>query len=186
MGLLTVRLLNSNSVKVRSLISATWRTDEDLTDTVVDWFWRFRVSSSPFQSRTAVAENASSFDVLPRVVKFEIRKRRTGWKHACTYYSIQSVSNPVILNLWSHEWDGEDAGGQCQTRSVNLGKPWYVQYNARWHAMRDGISELSRGEGTKESWGKGHGCYCCTSTHRRSRILRRRRLETIATAGAPN
>jgi hypothetical protein len=117
----------------------------------MDWFWRFRVSSSPFQSRTAVAENASSFDVLPRVVKFEIRKRRTGWKHACTYYSIQSVSNPVILNLWSHEWDGEDAGGQCQTRSVNLGKPWYVQYNARWHAMRDGISELSRGEGTKES-----------------------------------
>jgi hypothetical protein len=36
MGLLTDRLLNSNSVKVRSLISATRRTDEDLTDTVMD------------------------------------------------------------------------------------------------------------------------------------------------------
>jgi len=136
MGLLTDRLLNSNSVKVRSLISATWRTDEDLTDTVMDWFWRFRVSSSPFQSRTAVAENASSFDVLPRVVKFEIRKRRTGWKHACTYYSIQSV----IQLFWTSEATNESVREWDNPRMSPSFSQWKKSNNNRSTAPgpRDG------------------------------------------------
>jgi hypothetical protein len=172
----------------------------------MDSFWRFRVSSCPFQSRTAVAENASSFDVLPRVVKFEIRKRRTGLKTCMLVRTTRSSYSEATNHEWESEtdhcismspsfsqWkqkqstalgprDGEDAGNVKHVAWTT------VQYNARWHARWNFRAGRSRGEGTKESWGKGkgHGCYCCTSTTDDRGSLRRRRLEIIATAGAPN